>query len=207
MFDMGPYYLTALVNLLGPVRRVTGSTRDHLPAAHHHQPAQARQGDQGGDAHPRRRRDGLRQRRRRHDHHQLRRLGGQPAAHRDLRHRRLAQRPDPNSFGGVGAGPARRRAGVERGAADATATPRTAAASAWPTWPMRCLPAGRTAPAASWPTTCSTSCTPSTTPRHAGKHIAITSTVPQPAALAVRAAARDTGRMTKRRRTTTAVNL
>jgi predicted dehydrogenase len=27
MFDMGPYYLTALVALLGPVRRVTGSTQ------------------------------------------------------------------------------------------------------------------------------------------------------------------------------------
>ena len=27
MFDMGPYYLTALVNLIGPVRRVTGSAR------------------------------------------------------------------------------------------------------------------------------------------------------------------------------------
>jgi predicted dehydrogenase len=27
MFDMGPYYLTALIHLLGPVRRVTGSTR------------------------------------------------------------------------------------------------------------------------------------------------------------------------------------
>jgi predicted dehydrogenase len=27
MFDMGPYYLTALVHLLGPVDRVTGSTR------------------------------------------------------------------------------------------------------------------------------------------------------------------------------------
>jgi len=27
MFDMGPYYLTALVHLLGPVRRVTGSGR------------------------------------------------------------------------------------------------------------------------------------------------------------------------------------
>ncbi|MEX1019166.1 MAG: Gfo/Idh/MocA family oxidoreductase [Litorilinea sp.] len=27
MFDMGPYYLTALVHLLGPVRRVTGATR------------------------------------------------------------------------------------------------------------------------------------------------------------------------------------
>ena len=26
MFDMGPYYLTALVNLLGPVKRVSGST-------------------------------------------------------------------------------------------------------------------------------------------------------------------------------------
>lgn len=27
LFDMGPYYLTALVSLLGPVRRVTGSTK------------------------------------------------------------------------------------------------------------------------------------------------------------------------------------
>ena len=27
MFDMGPYYLTALVSLLGPIRRVTGSAR------------------------------------------------------------------------------------------------------------------------------------------------------------------------------------
>lgn len=27
MFDMGPYYLTALINLVGPVRRVTGSAR------------------------------------------------------------------------------------------------------------------------------------------------------------------------------------
>jgi predicted dehydrogenase len=27
MFDMGPYYITALVNLLGPVARVSGSTR------------------------------------------------------------------------------------------------------------------------------------------------------------------------------------
>jgi len=31
MFDMGPYYLTALVNLLGPVQRVTGSTRITFP--------------------------------------------------------------------------------------------------------------------------------------------------------------------------------
>ena len=31
MFDMGPYYLTALVSLLGPVRRVTGSARITYP--------------------------------------------------------------------------------------------------------------------------------------------------------------------------------
>ena len=31
MFDMGPYYLTALINMLGPVRRVTGSARVSFP--------------------------------------------------------------------------------------------------------------------------------------------------------------------------------
>ena len=31
MFDMGPYYLTALVNLMGPYRRITGSTRVTFP--------------------------------------------------------------------------------------------------------------------------------------------------------------------------------
>jgi predicted dehydrogenase len=31
MFDMGPYYLTALISLLGPVRRVTGSARISIP--------------------------------------------------------------------------------------------------------------------------------------------------------------------------------
>ena len=31
MFDMGPYYLTALVSLLGPAKRVTGSTRVSFP--------------------------------------------------------------------------------------------------------------------------------------------------------------------------------
>jgi predicted dehydrogenase len=31
MLDMGPYYLTALVNLIGGVRRVTGSTRITFP--------------------------------------------------------------------------------------------------------------------------------------------------------------------------------
>jgi len=31
MFDMGPYYLTALIALMGPVRRVTGSTQITFP--------------------------------------------------------------------------------------------------------------------------------------------------------------------------------
>jgi predicted dehydrogenase len=31
MFDMGPYYLTALVHLIGPMRRVTGSARTTFP--------------------------------------------------------------------------------------------------------------------------------------------------------------------------------
>ncbi len=31
MFDMGPYYLTALVSLLGPIRRISGSTRITFP--------------------------------------------------------------------------------------------------------------------------------------------------------------------------------
>jgi predicted dehydrogenase len=31
MFDMGPYYLTALLNLLGPVRRITGAAAIAIP--------------------------------------------------------------------------------------------------------------------------------------------------------------------------------
>ncbi len=31
LFDMGPYYLTALVNLLGPISRVTGSAKTSFP--------------------------------------------------------------------------------------------------------------------------------------------------------------------------------
>ncbi len=31
MFDMGPYYITALVNLMGPIKRITGSTRITFP--------------------------------------------------------------------------------------------------------------------------------------------------------------------------------
>ena len=71
MFDMGPYYLTALVNLMGPVKRVTGSARCDLPDPHHHQPAQVRQGGRSRSADARGGRAGFRERRHWHHHHHL----------------------------------------------------------------------------------------------------------------------------------------
>ncbi len=183
MFDMGPYYLTALVNLLGPVKRVTGSAAHHLPRAHHHQPAQVR-----------------------HRRSRSRCPPTSPACwisptapsarsspastsgphnlplHRDLRHRRASLSvPDPNGFGG----PVQvRRAGAKEWT-EVPAHPRLRreqprhrrgghglCASA---------PAARTAPAASWPTTCWTSCTPSTTPRAGQARSQLESTCQQPA--------------------------
>ena len=43
MFDMGPYYLTALVSLIGPGAAGHRLGPDHLPRAHDHQRAEARQ--------------------------------------------------------------------------------------------------------------------------------------------------------------------
>ena len=37
MLDMGPYYVTALINLMGPVARVSGAAQHDLPRAHRHQ--------------------------------------------------------------------------------------------------------------------------------------------------------------------------
>ena len=79
MFDMGPYYLSALINLMGPVRRVTGSHRQDVRTTHHHQPAQSRHGHRSRGVDARRRGARLRVRRHRHDRHQLRRLGLRPA--------------------------------------------------------------------------------------------------------------------------------
>ena len=50
MLDMGPYYLTALVNLMGSDQPCHRLGAHHLPRARHHQPAEVRQ------AHQRRRR-------------------------------------------------------------------------------------------------------------------------------------------------------
>ena len=53
MFDMGPYYLTALTTLLGPVKRIAGTGGHPDRRAHHHQPAQVRRKDHRRDAGPR----------------------------------------------------------------------------------------------------------------------------------------------------------
>ena len=79
MFDMGPYYLTALLNLLGPVKR-DHRLRVDEPADANDRPQattitserEVREEDQRRDARPCRRHDGVRERRGRHDHPELR---------------------------------------------------------------------------------------------------------------------------------------
>ena len=139
LLDMGPYYLTAIVALLGPIRRVAGfaSTRaiDRVieigPRA-------------GTPSRPRRRptpRDlGARRRRDREPHRDLR--GG--AVHRrlvDLRHRGRLILPDPNTF------EARVSSGAAVAAGRTCRSPRAAtgpAASGWTTSARRSR--GRPAP-------------------------------------------------------------
>ena len=164
MFDMGPYYLTALVNLIGAVRRVTGSTRVTFPERTITSQPKSGHQDHRRCAHPCRRRARFRQRRHRHDHHQLRCLARAVAAHRDLRHGRHLERARPELLRRSRQHPARAGRGVERGCRSPTATRTTTAASAWRIWPTPCAAGAHTAPAAPSPSTCSTSCTPSTTP-------------------------------------------
>jgi len=110
MFDMGPYYLTALVSLLGPVRRVTGATRisfpqdPHLiPSADDHQPAECRQSDERGNPYPCDGSAGFCQRPGCDDCHQLRRVGGGSPAHRNLWLRRHAESARPEYLCRAGA--------------------------------------------------------------------------------------------------------
>ena len=80
MFDMGPYYLTALVSLLGPVARVSGTARKSFPeriatSEARHGRAPARRGADALRGYAR-----LRVRAGGHHDHELRHLGAQPAA-------------------------------------------------------------------------------------------------------------------------------
>ena len=51
ILDVGPYYITQLVNLLGPVRRAVGSGHDRQCHENRHQRAAQGQHDQRGSAH------------------------------------------------------------------------------------------------------------------------------------------------------------
>jgi predicted dehydrogenase len=51
VLDMGPYYITNLVQLIGPVRSVCAMAKAGLPPAHHRQRARGRRGAGGHDAH------------------------------------------------------------------------------------------------------------------------------------------------------------
>ena len=92
MMDMGPYYLTALVSLLGPVESVSGSSRILVSEAHDHVGETARPGDRRGGVHARGGPAELQERRDRHDRHVLRRVGSASSAYRDLRQRGHALR-------------------------------------------------------------------------------------------------------------------
>ena len=91
MLDMGPYYITDLVNLLGPVAEVAAFGRIGRSPRVIQQRAARRRRDPGRVHHAHRGRDGVRERRHRPDRDQLRGLGAQAHADRALRHRRLAR--------------------------------------------------------------------------------------------------------------------
>ncbi len=132
MLDMGPYYLTALVNLMGSISRVTGSARITFPErVIGSQPKRGKRIPVEAATHvagvmdfasgavgtiittfdvwfanlPRIEIYG---------HHDLRCLVRQLAAHRDLRQRRLARRPRSEHLRRRGEGAPGGRAGVER---------------------------------------------------------------------------------------------
>jgi predicted dehydrogenase len=158
MFDMGPYYLTALVNLIGPVKRVTSCAKITFPERTiGSQPKAGTRFKVNTPTHV----VGI-----------MEFAGGAVGSiitSFDVWASNLPcieiygtagtlSCPDPNTSAG------RARTSGAR-CRSATGTPSSRAAWAWRTWPSASAPAGRTAPAASWPTTSSTSCSPSSTPR------------------------------------------
>ena len=107
MFDMGPYYLTALVfHCSAPSAGVRRTRAGLRPQADHQRTAQ-RHDDRRGGLHPRYRATRLRERGDWNDSHQLRRVGIRNPLAGNLRHRRYPQRARPQHVHRPGAGPAR----------------------------------------------------------------------------------------------------
>ena len=90
VLDLGPYYITNLINLIGPVKRVAALAIDAGEGAHHHHRAAQRRGDPGRDADQHPRAAGIRQRRGGDAERELGRLGAPPRADGALRHGRRA---------------------------------------------------------------------------------------------------------------------
>ena len=114
VLDMAPYYVTALVNLLGPVAEVAGFAATPRPTPDDHQRAPQGRDDRGRGADPCRGHAALRGRRARADRDELRRRRPPPHPDRGLRHRRLNPRPrsQPLRRSGRGAAQGRRVGGA-----------------------------------------------------------------------------------------------
>ncbi len=154
MLDMGPYYITDLVNLLGPVEQVAGMTARAREQAHDHQRAARRADDDSRGRHSRGRHDALRFRRCGHDRDELRRAAAPACADRAVRQRVDAAGARPESIRRRRSRSGATRAGRSGRASISTPTA-TTASSAWPIWRMRSASAGRIARRESSPTTCS----------------------------------------------------
>ena len=164
LFDMGPYYLTALVAppRPRPPRHRLGPRL--LPRAHDHQPAPRRRDDPGRDRHPPRRRPRLPRRRDRDPRHLLRRLGQRRPQAGAPRRPRQPRPPRPQHLRRPRPRPPRRGRRLARRPDLAPLhrqqpRPRPRRPRRRP--PLRPPP---TAPAATSPSTSSKSCTPSRPP-------------------------------------------
>ena len=98
MFDMGPYYVTALATLLGGVRRVSGSARASFDERVVGPLRQTGAHDSGRRVNPYREHPRFRKRTNRHPGDELRCLGVGRTTHRDLRHARHPQRSRPEQL-------------------------------------------------------------------------------------------------------------
>ena len=159
MLDVGPYYVTNLIALLGPVREVFGTAK--ITRIERTVKTDPRRGeiDQGAGADASDRCDRVPQRRDDHHRDQLRRGQAQAQPDRDLRLRRLDGDARPQQFHRQGRDLPRRRRGL---AGDRRSTIPTrkacraiSACAVWarPRWSIRCAPAGRIASRRNSPST------------------------------------------------------
>ena len=176
ILDIGPYYVTQLVNLLGPVARGHGAGLDREPDPHRDQRAAQRPGDRGRGADHGQWRAVVRRRRQRLAQRVLGRLDAQALPFEIYGTEGSLLVPDPNFFGGAPLVRTRRRMAGARQSGASVRPPEPQAAQRRQgrrlpdhrprsTWPRRSARAGPIAPTATWRCTCSRSWTRSSAPR------------------------------------------